>query len=1745
MNYVEVYATHDGTDTYISEFFTDTHGQREGYSDTLMGSFKADLTGTQFSFQFENTSSDIIKFKSNIVGFGTTTAGIGTYRFLAPNQPAGTEESLIYESNYNTGIGTTIVYSANKNFFNTFMSVVEVSVGSTKALHTVTSIHDATDVSVQQGPILSSDGNGSFSKFIGMGTFGGEYIGDNFVLNFHPDSEFLDDTIQVSSFNKVFYTEVDFINNHRFRDFTYGGCTNSHNAYAYNSINGERINRTNFELRSNDTPIFAKSFDPSDSSVLTLDTGVFNIKDHFFRTNEELIYTPRSTFVGVGSTPMQYKPATGNIDILPSSVFAIRNNTDSFQISTTKAGTAVTFVGVGEGNAHEFAMGLSNTKSIITINNFIQSPLSFTPINYTLKDNIDDSNSGISTSRNIISLSGISSIFTGDILEIDNEYMKVLNVGVGTTSIGPISGIGTTTLVEVERGFVGTSATNHTNSSTAQIYRGSYNIVGKEIHFTDAPKGNPQAIKDESNLNYPTSDFNGRVFLRNDYSTNQIYDDISDQFTGIGQTFTLTVAGVNTVGLGTSGGNGLLTINNIFQRPTAQNNPQNNYEISEDITSGITSVVFTGITSTIDGDLFIDEYDVNENELPRGGIIVSLGSTPGKGYALAEGTRVYLETDTNGTINNIVGVATTGPSNGITTALYDNTTGFLEVITADQHNFESGIVKQVKLHRLEFACSGSYGITTTFFPSNNNVGLGSTSLEYSILDTSPGYYDHKFISATATAVGGIQPTDANYNSATGDLTFTKNYHSFNVNQSIAITNDSLTFTCSRDNYNTEHTYPRAGKDPVAVGGGSTTITSITEHTFTVNVGKSQTQNRFTTNVGTSTIPHSYVGGGSVMPWYGDATYGSGHYGNVSVAVTDVPYTHKFVSAASTTLYKTNYSGIAYTATSASYNPGTGNLTLNIPSHGLTTSDLVGIRTESLIFSCSKDDYQSTHAYPRATDPVGGEIIGIGSTTTNTITLNVGSSVGSGAQINAVVGAGGSLAFTLVGGGKTYNNPQLVSPDVSYSNLGVTGVSRLGIGTTTDTGVGLLVDVEVGPLTITSTNHTFVPGSENDDAVQKIDPVGTAITPTGATYIPSTGVLTLTFDDNHNLIEGNTIRLVDNSLTFTCAKDNYATEHTYPRATDPISGVTTGIGNTTLTAFDINVGQTSFTGISTLFGVTKWQIARDGYAFKKGDVLKPVGLVTDANLSSPISEFELTVLDTFTDAFSAWQFGQMDYIDSIKDLQDGERRRFELRYDNQLLSFESDVNSEFPRINLSNTLFIVINGVIQEPGSAYWFDGGTSFTFTVPPKPNDDVAIFFYRGTSGSDSTIVDNVIPTVKKGDIVQLDKVLSSDVNQKNRNVNSLLTSKSVETNVYKGLGINEDLKTLNWTKQKSDKIINSEIVSKSRDSLEPMIFPTAKVISKISTTGTTNIFVDEARFFNEEGTSNTKPLSAIIIDNSITPVGASITATVSTAGTVSSLDIVDGGIGYTVAPSIAIGIPTAGIGTYSKSDDTVGTYTTATATVNIDSNGSIISYSITHPGFGYTHTTPPQVLVLSPSFNSETITNIGVSTGISGIITGISTTNGNGTPLAIRFDLYKEPSDGYNYSDLAINYPIYISNTQIGTGVTSIYDSNDAKVGIGTTFLDNVYNISYAPWSDGNIGIITCNVIDDSSLVGIASTGSSSIAVGRFSLGRLSGFTRSNNPIAIAVTGKTINSGLTTFPTIQRRGVGWRDTGSVNPYY
>tara|TARA_R100001082_G_scaffold40502_1_gene21435 strand:- start:10224 stop:23180 length:12957 start_codon:yes stop_codon:yes gene_type:complete len=1633
MNYVETYLTHDGTDTFIAEYYTDTHSQRDGYSDTLMGSWKGDLSGSTFSLKYENDSSDEIEYKSNIVGFGSTSFGTDIYRFRSTNQPEGNERTAIYQSNFGVGIGTTTVVSLNKNSFNASHSVVEVSVGSTRAIHQITMNHDTTDVYTQSGPILSNAGDIEVDTRLGIGTFEGVYDSADFVLKFHPEPEFIGDNIQVSSFNKILYTLVDSVNIPN--DLTYGGVVDSVNVYYYNALSGNRVDRTSFTLTNDNTPIFAKTFDPSISSIIDIGSGgnTFNIDNHFFRTNEELIYTPGSTFVGVGSTPMLYQSSTGAIDELPSSVFAIRTDADQFQISTTRGGSAVTFIGVGTGNAHQFEMAKSNTKSIITIDNVIQSPLAYVPLSYSLSHNTDDTGTGISTTRTILSISGISSLTSKDTIKIDNEYMKVLNVGVGTTTVGPITGIGTENLIEVERGFVGSAATNHSNSSTINIYRGSFKIVGEKIHFTDAPKGNPQVIKTPSNLNYATSDFNGRVYFRNNYDTNQIYDDISDQFTGIGQTFTLTNSGINTVGLGTSGGNGLVLIGNIFQNPTAENNPNNNFQIIE--SSGISSVRFTGIRTSLEDPVIINESDVNQNELPRGGLIVSLGSTPGLGYAPAQGAIVYAEKDSEGVINRIVGVATTGPALSITTSTYNNLTGLLEVTTSEEHNFEAGIVNQVRMVGLEFTCGGTFNVY-----------------------------------------------DADYNPSTGDLQLTIGDHYLHIGQNIQIKTSSLRFTCAKDGHATDHDYPRVS-DPIA--GISTPITATTNSTVTIGVGTAVdptagihtfvsqvisdavmvksgysgittyffpsnpsvgigsttvvfniigtgATNKFTTNVGVNSIPHTYVQGGSVMPWYGNATFGSGYRGSsVAIAVTDVSYTHKFVGAISTTLYANSWVGAAFTAQSASYTPSSGNLVLTIPNHGLTTADTVGIRTGSLTFTCSKDDYATEHTYPRATDPVAGLMTAITAYTSDTLTANVGANQGSGANVTATVGIGGTLIFTIGAGGTDYVNPYFNIPSASYSDLEVTGVSRLGIGATTETGTGLLLNVEIG------------------------------------------------------------------------------------------SGSTVGSS-------------------STYFGVTHWEIARKGYGFKKGDVLAPVGLVTASGLASPLSEFQMTVLDTYSDTFGAWQFGQFDYIDSIKDLQNGSRKRFELRYDGELLSFEVSDATSFRKVNLSNCLLIIINGVIQEPEFAYKFEGGSSFVFTEAPNAADDVTIFFYRGSSESDSSLVSNIYPSIKVGDDVQLDRILNARFNQESRIVESLRTSDTIESNLYGGPGITSEQKSLNWSKQKVDKVINGRIISKSRDSLEPLIFPTAKIIGKLSLTDN-EIFVDNVDLFNEENKiTGSTPAQGRVVGNT-NRVAAALTATVSDTGTISSINIVDGGSGYTSA-TISVGIPTVGIGTFLQSDGTVGIGSTAAVSATL-TDGVITGITTTNVGWGYTQSAVPSVLASFPPFDSELVENITVVKGFSGIVTGIGTTTGNGTSLALKFNLYKNST---GYSDLNINYPIYISNTQIGTGVTSIYDANDRVVGIGTTFLDNIYNVSFEPWDDGaNAGVITCNVIDSPQIVGLTSTGSSMDAVGRFSWGRLSGSLTRNNPVAIAVTGLTVDSGLTTFPSIQRRGIGLRDTGALDKFY
>lgn len=1407
-NYVEIYGIYDGTNVYYSDYYFDAN-KNDNFSYGFIGTFGISNENDLITLNYTNESDDSITVRSKTISFDDTYSGIGTYRFKSNRQNDGSERTIIIDSGNTTVSSSSTIFSYDSDLFSSVKSLVKVSIGNTISLHQLTTIHDDQNSILVEYPILLV-GNDS-----GIGTFGSKVNVNDFSVLFNPSNEYNGENIDITYYNESFYTFLDEINLPL--PLNQNPLYERVDIAKYFGLNTDNINRLNFKLKYRNIPIFAKTFDPFDTNVLDPVSGTFTIENHFFSTGEKLIYKPKSTFIGLGQSAMGIPDGsitdTGiTTNRLPSSVYAIKLSNNQFNIALTQesaiSGTGITFTDLGEGNAHMFEMYKKNEKSVITLNNLVQYPLSYSGITHTLSGN----DGGIEYDNTFFTLSGIGTIRPTDVLKINDEYMRVENVGIGTSNKGPITFTsGDKNIVKVDRGFVGSSATSHLDGAEVKVFRGSFNIFEDEIYFTHPPRGSIYDLvtKDERNLERSRASFSGRVFLRQDYSTNVIFDDVSSQFNGIGQTFSLQSQGINTVGLGTTSGNGILFINGIYQTPKTQNVSNYNFEIIENESLGISSVVFAGIRNELD-EITISESDINQNQLPRGGIIVSLGSTAGKGYAPLVGASVKPVV-VDGSITNIISVASTGNPIAFTTVSYDNVNGILDVFTPSIEDL-SGLT-MVKMVGLGFTCPSNAGIVS-YFPSHldslNIIGIGTTS--------------------------------------------------------------------------------------------------------------------FSVRVGTSTLPHYYVGYGTIFPWYEYLNYGSGYREPVSIGISD-------------------------------------------PNHSGTSANIV-----------------------------------------------------------ASVGAGGTLSFTIQDQGSGYVDPIIsISPPI-YENLPVIGISRLGIGETTDTGIGLLMNVNIGP---------------------------------------SQGITT----DPNNV----------------------------------------GIG-------------------STLFEVSSFKITRYGYNFRRGDVFKPIGLVTAIGFSEPVEEFKLTVLDTYNDNFASWQFGELDLIDSIQKYQNGKRLSYPLYYNGDLLSFEvNPQNADSQVIDMDSLLVIFVNGILQEPKVAYEFTGGSLVRFLTPPKTNDNVEIYFYRGSRGIDSELVDIFSP-IQIGDTVQtysINSKLDETITQNPRTVFDVNSSTLLETNLYFDQGIDElNEKPIYWTKQKEDIIINDILYSKSRDSLEPQIYPTAKIIKDFSDTDNT-IFVDDANLFNYEDELPTEKFNLIIVpeDNQL-EVGL-ITAIVSTTGTIESLDIINPGFGYVgVSAEIKISNPYYGVG--------IGIGTTATASLSI-SNGSISNVSIINPGSGYTNTNPPQVIVEYPSREYDECLNANVVSGFNGVIIGIGTTAGIGTDLAIEFTLL---SNNGSFGDLSVGYPIYISDTRVGTGLTTIDANENDIVGVSTEYLDNIY---YIHGLQPSSGIITCNISNNTNIVGIATTGTIKNPVGKFSWGRISGFSRSSNPISIGVSGYNVSSGLSSYPTIQRRDYGLRNSGAI----
>jgi hypothetical protein len=1930
-NYYEVYVNHDGTEVYQSEYVVDNNKYTTSVSSVTIGIVTSYLDGGSLKIDFINPRTSSQQIRSKIIGFGTfvdPNVGLGTYRYALIGQE--NERSARYVTNLCESVGgaSTSIVGFSSNLITSIKSYVNVSIGETRAVHQVMMMHDGREIYTLQGPFLS------IGSTLGLGTFGGEYHDERLEFKFFPDPE-ITGNCEIISFNEQIYAESDGANIPP--DLINGPITESIVLGEFNGSQGDRINRLDFSLTYEGTPVFSKVFNPIDTLTFKPATGEFRIKNHFFSPNEELTYEEGSTFVGLpavrigiaatltggvvftgdflvgfstitgistsenltpgqtviglgipsGSTIVSigqtFRYFVGNVSgvstiitgvantsilpvgsgifsgngtsigtivsvgirsvfvsttvpvgtgvtyysnslgvgvslnnvsigssfrnsytsgivttVCPTDVYVIRVDNDNFKLTGTKnSGIALTFTSTGSGNAHRLTMKKRLEKSLIIIDNVIQYPLAFTPINYQLSNN----SGGIGVGVTLFGISGISSIRINDVLRVNDEFMKILNFGTGPSASGPISGVGTYLVMGVERGFSGTIATTHSDGDVARIYRGGYNIEDSTLYFTQAPLGSGFARLDSSNLLRPYAKFDGRAYLRKDYTTNKIYDDISDSFTGTGVTFTLTSSGQNTIGI--EPGSSILFNNQIFQTPTTNNNFGNNYELSE--VSGQTKVTYTGITSS-DGSIVKSLVDINQNQLPRGGIIISLGSTNGLGYAIPDGASVGIKTGPSGAITEIIGYATTASYNSFTSFAYSHVTGIATITTAQPHNFvygdqisirnlklecpdgyagltpnvaistvaynkTTGIMTvttasphylatgvNLRLRNLNFSCSGPSGITTTVFPDGSrgyifttNKIINSTSFETNVGIST---ITHNYLSGGTVEVGittdifpderGIPYTINNfeYHKTTGVSTITFNYnHNFRISDIIKLRN--IQFDCpigagatigitsvTYDNVtgimtvSTNWSHLLSPGNTIRLfdlnfscdssGYGTTTIFPDGSQGYYFPVNSVGFATEFTTNVGTSTISHYYVEGGyvqvgittSVFP---DAISTGNPGGDDNYQIVSIPSANSIVVNVGPSTITHNYVGDGYAYAKKRVGP-------------------YRVRTIIDDNTFQADLYRVGFAHTYVS---GGEVskyynFNVGSGYRGgEVGVYVTSLTGYGADIQAFAGIGGTLGFVINNGGTGYafTNTYVSIPEPSYENLNIVGVSRVGVGSTTETGIGLLLTVEIG-----SAQSEF----------------GGTIGIVTANYDKSTGILTVTTDSVHSLSVGKHLQMYD--LKFDCPGGSGITTNIFPDGSRGYDYVVTDVVG--IKTFTVNVGTSTIThnyysggyikpiGIGTETGeVRTFGIVRPGYDFQKGDVFTAVGLVTAKGYSQPIAPFELTVLDTYTDSFAAWQFGELDFIDSIKPLQDGVRTRFPLLYNGQLLSFEKNPDDpESALLDLDSVLLIFINGVPQTPKTSYQFDGGTSFTFTSPPSAESEIAIFFYRGTRDSDSVFV-NVPETIKKGDTVQVlsNNEIRTTISQDPRVVYEVAAADKLETNLYFSAGIDDvNPKPLTWIKQKVDRVISGEVVYKVRDQLESQIFPTSRIIKDVKPEDS-DLFVDKIELFLYEelspsSTIGVSEIDALIVTTTEDPIAAKITASVSAGGTVQSLNVVNGGSGY-VGSSVDIAIS-------APKQIGVGIGSTATATASIV-NGVIVSATVLNQGLGYETTNPPKVIAPVSAGSYELITSINDIIGFSGIVTGITTTTGvGGHPLALKFFLNANTT----FAPLSIGFPISIFDTNIGSGVTSV-DFDDASiVGVGTTYLDNIYYVHNINFLGPNAEIIS-NINSNTVVTGIVTVGSATTNVGRFGWGKMSGFARSSEPLAIAVTGFTVNSGLSSFPLIQRRGYGLREGGGL----
>ena len=533
-----------------------------------------------------------------------------------------------------------------------------------------------------------------------------------------------------------------------------------------------------------------------------------------------------------------------------------------------------------------------------------------------------------------------------------------------------------------------------------------------------------------------------------------------------------------------------------------------------------------------------------------------------------------------------------------TNATYDPNTGLME-LTIGSHSLTAGTSVKVDPNSLKFTCEmdGNYSVKS--YPRATDP-VNDTSIEITAASATT-----ITINVGQSPIVSHNVDDGSYNPATGEMTLKIGNHSLTVGESIKIDDAGVTFSCTYGNV--PHTFITGAAGGVTAD-GSTALTAASGTTYdpitgelvlevgahALNAASTHTVTDATYNAATGTMlvtiaNHGFSNGDRVKFAEGSISLNCAMDGNVSTKTYPRKSDPTFgkwlqISNVTTDSFSVDVGSsplIQHTPTGANYNPTTGIMELTIGAHSLTVGTAVKIADNSLTFTCAEDNHQTTHTYPRTTDPFSDKSFAITDVTATTISVQVLSTIPS-TNVTAhlfvsatadCVTSGGNYAHTFVSA--TASGLKKANSTITFDQDALTFTCDADNNATQHTyprAGDPFRNETLGLDSVTGTTMTVFVGFSTGSQSAKSYPRSATETHTaaaGTTYDPTTGILSVT-TAAHNIKNGDYVQFATGAFTFTCMEDNNSTNHTYPRVTDPVSSKWLKVSNVTGTTFDVQV-----------------------------------------------------------------------------------------------------------------------------------------------------------------------------------------------------------------------------------------------------------------------------------------------------------------------------------------------------------------------------------------------------------------------------------------------------------------------------------------------------------------------------------------------------------------------------------------------